>query len=190
MTVTIKNSPVAKTSALRPKSGTPQSSDDELKTGKPSFKVSKPPRPKLSFEEKLKEKARLQKLALQYEIKIREMKLKHSQKQVSLKKRLTPKKKLPPKSPEEDAPSKSILRLEKIELGSDPIDLTSDDDKSQNKRRKSLMEINPSTKPDVELKPCLARMARTQGKENHFEISLPDGKAVTKISKMQVCIAY
>ena len=188
MTVTIRNSPSGtRTTSLISKSSTPQSSDDELITGKSAFKVSKPVKPKLSHEEKLKEKIRLQKLALQYEIKIREMKLKHSniQKKGLIKKALTPMKKLTPKSPDENGPSKSVLCLEKIELGSDPIDLTSDADEKVT-RRKSLMEINPSTKPDLEMKPHLARAAQTSGKENQFEINMPEGKAVAKILKMQV----
>lgn len=173
------------------KGNTPASSDDEQRSGKQTFKKSRPLKLTLTNAEKLKEKIRLQKLALEYEIKIQKMKLKHSniQRQTLLKKALTPKKKLSPKSPEDTAPSKSVLCLEKIELGSDPIDLTNDTNVGGETRRKSLLEMNPSTKPDLELKFGHPTGAKVLGKEKNFEVNMPEGKNLLKVIKMQVIIS-
>lgn len=138
---------------------------------------------------KAKEKKRLKMLALQFEIKLREMKLKHAgidtKKNEDIKtKHITSESCTT--AVKEPKMSKSVLRLEKIELGSDPIDLTSESDNTASKRRRSLLEVNPSKKPNLQLKADLLRTTSTESSDNRFEIEIPDGKALLRILKLQV----
>ncbi|XP_052237963.1 zinc finger C3H1 domain-containing protein-like isoform X2 [Dreissena polymorpha] len=178
MSITIKNKPITNVTQniVELKSKTPTSSDDDASTSK--FKT---------YEDKLKEKLRLQKLALEYETKLKEMKLKQlqAQKRGMLKKVLTPKKSISESTANNEAPSKSVLMLEKIELGSDAIDLTSDEAEVPSTRRKSLLDLNPSTKPNLNLKQGVLRTNIAEENVNKFEITIPEGKAVLKVLKMQ-----
>jgi hypothetical protein len=171
--------------AIKPVSNIPPKGNNKLPLKSADLEQQKLMREKIARE---KEEKRLKVMALQYEIKIREMKLKNSgvkQSSANKKPAIVESKGLTPKVKKEPEMSKSILRLEKIELGSDPIDLTSDVD-SVTKRRKTLMELNPSCKPDLKLKADLTRSTSTEDVENKFEISLPEGKDFLRIFKLQV----
>lgn len=136
-----------------------------------------------------KEEKRLKIMKLRYEIKLGEMKLKHAEidKQKTESRSLDTEKK---QNEHKDlGMSKSILKMEKIELGSDPIDLTDESRENQTKRRRSLLALNPSTKPDLKVKVELIRNKSNEGTDSHFEISIPEGKNLLRILKLQVTIS-
>ena len=84
---------------------------------------------------------------------------------------------------------KEIPRLEKIALST--IDLTEENeiDDRPCKRRRSLMEINPSTKPNVEMKNMrLSRSSQSSvsGDDDKIKVDFPEGKLLIKLHKLQV----
>ncbi|XP_045195741.2 zinc finger C3H1 domain-containing protein-like [Mercenaria mercenaria] len=132
---------------------------------------------------KAKEEKRLKIMALRYEIKLREMKLKHAEID---KQKIETKENTEVDSGKKDlGMNKSVLRLEKIELGSDPIDLTKESEENAPKRRRSLLELNPSTKPDLQVKAELIRSTSAESAHNQFEITIPEGKNLLRILKLQ-----
>ncbi|KAL4233593.1 Zinc finger C3H1 domain-containing protein [Mactra antiquata] len=132
---------------------------------------------------KEKLKIHLKKLALEYEIKLQEMK----QKRAELERKSVTKQVndviVPPKPPDMN---QNVLRLEKIELGSDPIDLTDEKgDNNTTKRCISLIEQNPSCKPDLKIKQECCTRRSSNDTDKKFAITMPDLKAQMNILKLQ-----
>lgn len=139
---------------------------------------------------KAKEKKRLKMLALQYEIKIREMKLKHAEvkrHEAENQDKSADNTDRSPTLQKESGMSKSVLLLEKIELGLNPIDLTNEAEGNSPKKRRSLLEVNPSRKPDLKLKADLLRSTSCEDVDKRFEVNIPEGTNLLRFLKLQVC---
>ena len=138
---------------------------------------------KLSREEIAKEKERLLQLEKVYANKIKQLKQTPGDSAV-----------VSPVDDKENKPEivphvkKEIPRLEKIAFST--IDLTDEHelDEKPCKRRKSLMELNPSTKPNIEVKAVrLSRssISSTSG-EDKIKVDFPEGKSLIKLHRLQV----
>ena len=143
------------------------------------------PSKKLTTEEIVKEKERLLQLEKVYANKIRQLK------QGSV---VTPSVPILENNQNKDdivaVVKKEIPRLEKIALNIDTIDLTDENEVDERpcKRRRSLMELNPSTKPNVEVK--AARLSRSSQssivEDNQIEVDFPEGKSLLRLHRQQV----
>ena len=138
---------------------------------------------KLSREEIAKEKERLLQLEKVYANKIKQLKQTPGDSAV-----------VSPVDDKENKPEivppvkKEIPRLEKIAFST--IDLTDEHelDEKPCKRRKSLMELNPSTKPNIEVK--AVRLSRSSisssSGEDKIKVEFPEGKSLIKLHRLQV----
>ena len=137
--------------------------------------------PQKSAESIAKEKELLQKLAEQYALKIERLKMTQSKKVG--KENKTPQNVLP----------KPIPRLEKIELGGDTTDDDKKEDKSDekpSKRRRSLLDLNPSTKPNLGETPCSPDTDKNKAikpqEEKRVKFSMPNKQQVKKLKLLMV----
>ena len=142
------------------------------------------PSKKLTTEEIVKEKERLLQLEKVYANKIRQLK------QGSV---VTPSVPILENTENKDdvaVVKKEIPRLDKIALNIDTIDLTDENEVDERpcKRRRSLMELNPSTKPNVEVK--ATRLSRSSQssivEDNQIEVDFPEGKSLLRLHRQQV----
>ena len=140
----------------------------------------------LSKEDIAIEKARLQKLALEYENRIKELRKQKSgsEKNKAVQSNATQSDKTSLSNSVVSEMNKQVLKQEKIELGTDSIDLTADLEKP--KRRRSLMEINPSTRPDLQLKVGYNRSSSQEEKNIKVNVGALVGKDLLNVIRMQV----
>ena len=144
---------------------------------KSSHTVSK----KLSREEIAKEKERLLQLEKVYANKIKQ--LKQTPGSDTIVSTVAEKENVPEVIP---PVKKEIPRLEKIAIST--IDLTDERDEKPFKRRKSLMELNPSTKPNIEVKAVRLSRSSTSSTsgEDKVKVDFPEGKSLLKLHRLQV----
>ena len=142
---------------------------------------------KLSREEIAKEKERLLQLEKVYANKIKQLKQTPGNSMI-----------VSPVAEKENMPEivppvkKEIPRLEKIAIST--IDLTDEHeiDEKPCKRRKSLMELNPSTKPNIEVKTVrLSRSSTSSASgEEKIKVDFPEGKSLLKLHRLQVLTPF
>ena len=146
------------------------------------------PSKKLSSEQIAKEKERLLQLEKVYANKIRQLK-----QTSTIATNVLPVENKENKDDLAPVVKKEIPRLEKIALSMNTIDLTDDNeiDDRPCKRRRSLMELNPSTKPNIEVKATrLSRGSQSSVvEENKIEIDFPEGKSFLRLLRQQVKLA-
>ncbi|KAL3883330.1 hypothetical protein ACJMK2_029605 [Sinanodonta woodiana] len=140
----------------------------------------KPVAIKMSAEDIARKKEQLQKLAVEYEKRLRLLKQEQLEQEMKAKENNRPVKVM-------NKPVKEIPRLEVIEL--DPVTEALEEEKP-NSRRRSLLEMNPSTKPNITIDENKSSRidynTSCSGNNDQTAWCMPEGEALSRLCEMRL----